>query len=656
MKQNTIDNNSKFKNLPYDDFYYVVVNYGVTVKLKNESSIPNIQVILRKIDIINNIFIENTHDTVVYLPFTELDDVRIGSVWVKQNKFLDKWKYFAKLKYIENVNFNFDFIKTPPEIISFSDHIDSLGDTLENVYKINFQNTEKNLKTYFNKTKYVKLVTNTNQVVLISCLELFISTYAPKNKEIKKKLFQLNLDDAINEFLNLSNSKIENNVYYIGLNKLMKHSNIKFLAYAKFNQVSRKRISYLYSSLEYEKDNDLIFGFKVRYPEILPYNPRELNVEIDGLSLNEKTFLIQRINKLCLPCDIKVIANFENKNYEIEEKFFKIETEECSNEQNKISNDKTENDYSNDENTKIELSAIDGVDSNKEPRGVVRVMRTSNQVVLIDEQLPEIKITDIMESKVEYKEHSESENIRSKENYNEQNLQLSDETAVVEQIDLSDGDKHQTGGNSKKILYTPCSTLATKNILFDQINTTLEEFKKSSFIKNYNILDEDLNKLTDYKETTFYETLLKNGYNKQNLIDNWYFLRKRQDNKIIDLGKRGYFLIEIEKITNKYVYILEILTKDTENHYLGSILKNDKFNKLNMKLVKTILEDIVKYKGHYNKKSKTMNSDGTWFNPIKLGVDYATYYHKFDNNSKKYINLKKDIENKIIELFGEHNM
>lgn len=43
----------------------------------------------------------------------------------------------------------------------------------------------------------------------------------------------MNFDGWINEFINLDNSKVENQEYLIGLYKKLEDSNIKFLAYAK---------------------------------------------------------------------------------------------------------------------------------------------------------------------------------------------------------------------------------------------------------------------------------------------------------------------------------------------------------------------------------------------------------------------------------------
>ena len=405
-----------YQNLPYNDFYYLVLNYGAAVKLKNESLIPNIQVILRRIDIVNQTFIESSHDLIVYLPMPELDEVRIGSVWRKHEKILEEWKFFDDFEYMEDVDFNFDFIIHPPQIVKFNENIDSLNDSLSNMYKINFSNSDQYKIPYFNKTNYTKLISNDNITVLIPCLELFVSAYTPENKQIKQRLLQFNIDDAISEFINLENSKIENQEYYIGLNKKMEDSNIKFLAYSKFNKISRKRISYLFSSLEFN-EGDVIDKWKTRYPMVLPYHPIHLFITSDGLWLNEKTFLVQRIYIISIPSDINVSAVIEKNIYKIEKKFFKPEKKEFK---PKIVENKDENqDNENDQNNLEEFNII-GINSNNQPKKRSSHFKLITQVSTIDENKPKI---DILEKEEKQTEFIEDENAKDKKEINDQNDQ-----------------------------------------------------------------------------------------------------------------------------------------------------------------------------------------------------------------------------------------
>ena len=124
----------------------------------------------------------------------------------------------------------------------------------------------------------------------------------------------------------------------------MEDSNIKFLAYAKFNNISRKRISYLSSSLEFS-ELERIDGCQVRYPIVLPYHPIHLFISSDGLWLNEKTFLVQRIYTISIPSDIIVKAVIEEKTYNIEKKLFK--SEEIESKPKIVENEKENQDNEN---------------------------------------------------------------------------------------------------------------------------------------------------------------------------------------------------------------------------------------------------------------------------------------------------------------------
>jgi hypothetical protein len=629
-----------YQNLPYNDFYYLVLNYGAAVRLKNESLIPNIQVILRKIDIVNQNFIKNSYDIIVYLPMPELDEVRIGSVWKKREKILEEWKFFDDFEYMEDVDFNFNFIINPPQIVKFNEKIDSLNDSLSNMYKINFQNSDQYKIPYFNKTNYTKLISDDNITVLIPCIELFVSAYTPERKQIKERLLQFNLDDAINEFINLENSKIENQEYYIGLNKKMEDSNIKFLAYAKFNKTSRKRISYLSSSLEFD-EGDFIDKCQARYPMVLPYHPIHLFITSDGLWLNEKTFLVQRIYIINIPSDITVRAVIEKEIYKVEKKFFKPEKKESK---LKIVESEEENqDNENAQNNSEEVN-ITGINSNKQPKRRSSHFRLKTQVSIIDENKPKIEILDKEEKKTEF---IEDENAKDNKEINIQNNQevLKVKGKDAENVDGSDAEKLSSGDNSKQIKNILSHCDDKTNILFNQITEIFNIFKMEGFIVDYKFLDKNFNKSTEFLKTTFYETLLNNGFVEKDLQDNWYILRLRENNELKELGYREYILIEIE-LVDRYCYLLEIGKKESESSYLGVIFRDSAFNRFSSKNLSEILKKIVENEGNYSKKDPTIITVKK-LKAVNLGVRYKTYSHKFDEKLNRFENLEKAIKEKI---------
>ncbi|NUW27280.1 hypothetical protein HUX57_11490 [Arcobacter butzleri] len=637
QEKNKIEN-LPFKNLPNNDNYYLVLNYGPAVKLKNESLIPNIQVILRKVNIINLTVEKDSHDTVVYIPIPELDEIRIGSVWKRRQKVLDRWKNFDTLEYMEDINFNFDFTIHNPRIVKFNEEIDSLGDSLSNIYKIKFEKSEEKNIPFFNKTNYTKLISDDGITVLIPSIELFVSAYTPQHKIIKQRLLQFNLDDAINEFINLNNSKVENQEYYIGLYKKWEDSNIKFLAYAKFNNISRNRISYLSSSLEFNS-GDTISGYQLRYPIVLPYHPIHLFISSDGLWLNEKTFLIQRIYIISIPSDITVKAIIDGIIHKVEKKFYKPEKKESK---PKIIESEEENqDYENGITNLLEVANITGMDSNKQPRRMESLHRVQTQVKTMDDNKPKIEILNKKEEKIELIEDSEAEDNKQIDLQNDQKTPKINK----ENIDGSDAEKLPSGDNSKQIKYLTSHHDIETNILLNQIIEILNNFKIEQFILDYKFLDKNFKELNELKETTFYETLLNNGFNKKDLEDNWYKLKKRENGELKELGYREYFLIEI-KLIDKYCYLLEIGKKESESNYLGVIFRDSTFNKLsNEKLIK-ILKKVVKNEGNYSKKDSSITNVKK-LKAVDLGVKYEKYSHKFNQELNEFVNLKVNIESKM---------
>ena len=640
MQENNKKQNLPYQKLPGNDDYYLILNYGAAIKLKNESQIPNIQVVLRKVDIVSQTFIKNYHDIIVYLPIPELDAVRIGSIWKKRERVLEKWRNFDNFKYIEDINFNFDFTVNSPEILKFDEKIDSLEDSLSNIYKINFQKSEQYKIPYFNKINYTKLISDTGITVLIPAIELFVSAYTPEHKLIKQRLLQFNIDKAIEDFINLDNSKVENQEYHIGLHKKMEDSNIKFLAYAKFNNITRKRISHLSTSLEFN-ELERIDGCQVRYPIVLPYHPIHLFISSDGLWLDEKTFLVQRIYTISIPSDITVKAVIEGKTYKIEKKLFK--SEEIESKPKIVENEEENQDNENSKNP-VEFTNITGIDSNKQPRKRISLHRLKTQVNTIDENKPKIEILDKEEKKTEF---IEDENAKDNKKINLQNNQEVPKVKRkdAENVDGSDAEKLSSGDNSKQIKNILSHCDDKTNILFNQITEIFNIFKMEGFIVDYKFLDKNFNKSVEFSKTTFYETLLNNGFTEKDLQDNWYILRLRENNELKELGYREYFLIEIE-LVDMYCYLLEIGKKESESSYLGVIFGDSAFNRFSSKNLSEILKKIVENEGNYSKKDPTIITVKK-LKAVNLGVRYKTYSHKFDEKLNRFENLEKAIKEKI---------
>lgn len=639
--------NIRIANLPGDDTYYLVWKYAVSVKLNNESQIPNIQVVLRKIDFENGTFIKDAQDIIAYLPISELDEVRIGSVWKKKEKVLSKWQNYKDLEYQENVKFNFDFILNEPEIIRYDEIIQSLDTSLSNILKVNLPKFESKKTPFLNKTNYTKLIADNGINVLIPSIELFVSAYTPEHKTIKQRLLQFNIDDAIGEFIKFENTKSAEEGYQIGLHRRMEDSNIKFLAFAKFNKISRKRISLLSSSLELN-EGDLIDGCQARYPKVLPYHPSHLFLESDGVWLNKNTYLVFRIYTINLPNDVSIKAIIENESYKVDEKLYKVEEKESDNNSKKDEDVNTngEADYNLEKNINIS-----NIDSNFQPNKRTSVPRIKTQVGIIDDIKPEIDIKKVEIPRTEYIEDNEAENTKQLSINNSEISQKTIESDIDTDVG-SDSEVLSSGDYSSEMEYLSSYTDPETNILFNEIINILNELKIKNLILDYKFLDNEFNDRINSVKTTFYNTLFNNEGEKEELEQSWFILRERKEGELKKLGYREYFLIKIEFSFDKYFYLLEIGKKSTEG-YLGVLLKNKLSNKLSKNKLIDLLKRIVNNEGNYRKKDPNSNSETKKLKAVDLGLEYKTYSHKFDEKSYKFINLSKTVKNKIDSLIND---
>lgn len=90
-------------------------------------------------------------------------------------------------------------------------------------------------------------------------------------------------------------------------------ANISFLAYAKFNPVTRQRLQKLRASIETGSP------YSERYPVVLPYHPSELYLQGDGIWLDQETFFMFRINQYSLPIDNEIESFTQELEFETDE-------------------------------------------------------------------------------------------------------------------------------------------------------------------------------------------------------------------------------------------------------------------------------------------------------------------------------------------------
>ena len=207
-------------------------------------------------------------------------------------------------------------------------------------------------------------------------------------------------------------------------------------------------------------------------------------------------------------------------------------------------------------------------------------------------------------------------------------------------------DKVQTTKQHLEVAADMQKNVTTQNTLESTIaSLAAQMLQNKKMDTNKPVLITSFVRLDEFKKTTFYETLLNNGFNKKDLEDCWYKLKQRVNGELAELGYREYFLIEIQ-IIDEYVYLLEIGKKESESSYLGVIFRDSTFNKLSNKELTKILKKVVENEGNYSKKDPSI-TDVKKLKAVDLGVKYEKYSHKFDKKLKKFINLADNIKNKI---------
>ncbi|RXJ54558.1 hypothetical protein [Candidatus Marinarcus aquaticus] len=648
--------------LPDNDFVYVVVNFGVAAKQKLKSEVPNIQVILRKVDLINNKYVVKKEDDILaYIALHELDAVRIGTLWKRKKRVKDVyWQDYGNLNYSTDTRFSFNFQQYNPTTITYEQNITELNDSsLANIYINNLpesNSTDINKIKLLRKTKYTKLIDSNHKTILIPCMELFVSTYTPESKTIKEMLLKFDVDTALDKYLKPSECLIDGGDYVLSLNESSKglfgDRNLRFIAYMKLNSISRQRVSKLWSSLEFD-EGDIIDKAPVRYPEVLPYHPNTLLIESDGLWLNENVFLVLRINNRSLPKDFDVSVKYDNISVNILEDHLKEsgrENEDINNDEEEISPDAETVDVSN-PLTPEEVPGINSedlnLDSNEEPTKRVFKQRVYSEVGVIGEEPKtshivnnkhyEITKGTLDERKGKKKAKPSFEFDKTGDNSSEINDEPSDNVPQ----DLSSAEDSSNDTKDVKKFYVEEKNFSPETqALFESVIEALERLQKKYKDFNYYFVDKEFEDKTSFTEskTSFYETLVP----KKN--DSWYRLKVRDKEKggHKNHGFRAYLLIHII-VKGKHYYLLEIGKKDGES-YSGLVFQSGNDMKVSIVILKELLQAVVQNKGAYS-KADPKSTDKKVLKPVKLGVEYVTYKHTI--KEKKYIRLYGKIKNKL---------
>lgn len=313
-----MSNYPKIVAFPNDDMLRVIWWYGPVFKNLSDSNTPLVKILTKllstdgKLSELNQIF-------EVTLP--ELDIVRLGTVWRGQKRTNSIWKYYNG--YVAEQEFKFDFTVNQPLSIHFSDkkpdsnfwHIPKFKYDLGDLTK-----HAENRFQFYNST-LTKLISTEGIAVLIPSLEFLTSAVSPEHKQIRAGLLQHSLDNLTSRHLKSAHEDT-NGDYAIELIEGRLDANLTLLAYLRLNAITRTRISKLWASMQKTSVNKATgLKYEEKYPEVLPYHPSELTLQGDGIKIDEKTFLLLRINGVSIPTDhaIRLISTIygshpKNKN------------------------------------------------------------------------------------------------------------------------------------------------------------------------------------------------------------------------------------------------------------------------------------------------------------------------------------------------------
>jgi hypothetical protein len=524
----------------------------------------------------------------------QLDIVRYMTIWKGNRRTTDFWKSFDN-NYVENQLFFLD--TNTATSISFTEKRTNTdyGYFPPYRYKIDKIDNPKDYYSFANAT-FTKIETFNGITVIVPSMELLTSTFVPQEQQIRYKLIQRDLDDVLDEYI--KSSSTDGSKYIVELYERKNESNISFLAYAKFNLVTRQRLKKLRASIETGSP------YPERYPVVMPYHPSELYLQGDGIWLDEETFFMFRINQYSLPIDNEI----ESYTQELE-----FETDE----------------------------------SKKENRSYVRVPQNldDNEIPVTNEHNPhsrnasqhiisEISVLNPNNGSINHRRDVINIPINNNINIDIEN------TEDINQISSAQSDQATDSKNTAGIIIDEQdkSHLRQSEVLGMVIDALeyirdnaidISDDESGLYVVYILFVDEEC-KLHTAQMATQFSRVLKKAKKETNA---WVRKTKNHNHKNIFLGYRNYMLIKITLNNGKFAYLLEIDRKEKEG-FLGMMFGNGG------EIYNEVLVDLL---------YKVMNEQGV-VKKVKLsGLKTITFRHQ--TNKEENLNdniqsaLKKAINN-----------
>jgi len=541
-------------NFPKDDKLRVVWAYGAVYKNIGRTRVPEIKIMLKEILPGGEL---STTQIFRKISVAQLDIVRYMTIWRGNKRTLSFWKSFDN-DYVANVLFSMKANTAQSIIFTEKKPNSNYGYFPPYKYKIDRIENKSDYWNFANAT-FTKIESDSGVKVIIPSMELLTSTYVPQEQKLRNRLLQYRLDDVLAEYIK-SGKNISGN-YHLELYGSKLEANIAFLAYAKFNNISRQRLSKLFASLEISS------SFPERYPVVLPYHPAEMDVLGDGIWLDENTFFMFRVNKYSLPTDNKIESHVvelepeDNESKDKKRRYIKL-SQELDDVDIPITNE--HNPYTNNASQHIlsEVSILNINDTNiKHVKDFVSILNNDN----IDLNV---------ENKDDIAQISSGDTDQTKDSENTGNIK----------IDSQEEKSHLQQSKLLKMVLDALNYLKNEKV-------NISDGEAEVFIEKIYFIDESC-VMRERQMTTQFSRVLKQSGREVTL---WAKKRKIENHKTKFIGYRNYLLIKIVLNDGRCTYLFEIDRKDSNESFLGMLLKADA--ELDKYMLSEILFEVMKKQG-----------------------------------------------------------
>ena len=561
----------KIEGLPLDNKIYVIVSYeGISKNYSFSTDIPTVAISLGIVE--GNKLIKNILTCIVGVP--ELSIVRIGTIWKNQTRLDGYWTEYSG--YVEDMQLTFDLKKRPATISRCEKKNKAL-------HLINFseQDIYKNENSYYGTT-FVEFKSETGISYIVPSIELFMSTYLPRNKLIRNELLLYPIDTIVTNYVN----EQENNgaKYKIDVDKRYEEETMIFLAYLSCNKKTKENLSKIWTNMA--KDSQ----YNLKQLIALPYHPCKISFKASGVWLNKKTFYIQRINKPKPPSEIPVELILKKN----------VSVPDNTNNTTSSSKEKNKSIFNN-----ASINKETKISHEKNPNATVGVKHIVSEVSPDNSNI-NLEITEEIENIID------DSNSYSREN--------------TEVDDASSGKLRGDKGSEK--------TARTKYIVKENVEVlpfseeTIQAL--TELTKGPDPKIRDLKYIDDYAKEHDWLTYVNFNASHIGMSGERYWASGYVRSSGIKRSKSGYRKLLIFKITIEGVnsfYLLDIVKKTKSDSFFGIIFQPS--YDIDFNLLENIKNVIASNKGHFDGKNILPF-------PVKRGVKFR---HKWGAMKQRFENL-----------------